>query len=296
MWRILAGVLSSVAVIAVLTNSVSAQQAPAAPQTPPSVAQPVAHTKAQYLPEMRSLTLAHDAKRPDLAVPEGDFTAGIINEPIPQWYVTPPWFGVRHPVRTLYPFQHRPLYFEDSSAERCGVSAGCLQPGVSVARFTADLLLLPCRMCQQHPNECVTAGGDCPVCCAPPKNQSGRDNVAQAEPHRPATTPPQPVVATSKVRPSPDSISSHTAAKSGKAQLSPTNSAKAQLNSPKPVAATAGESANHLPAIPRPTDSSPQQNTKPSVLTGPVKSVSAPAVQDSHLNMPPDFARHPGKR
>lgn len=263
MSRILAGLLISAVAVTFFTESTSAQQTPAAPApalgTAPPPNESSVHAVDQYLPPLRTLTLAHDDERRQLPVPEGDFVAKVVTEPIPHWYVTPPWFGARRPVRTLYPFQHRPLYFEDSAAERCGISAGCLQPGVSFARFTSDLLLLPCRICEQHPNECIPAGGDCPVCWSPPKGSKPRhagvsvpSQNLKSQPHVAAKAPPQTLKA---------------AAPSGKAQLTPAIPGRMQPDPPKPK-----------------------------VLTGPVKAVSKPASADQSLSAPPGFAKHPGKR
>jgi hypothetical protein len=169
MIRTLAGVLICSTVAVFTACAAAAQEASAPPAAPAVETTPQPHTTSMhdYLPPLRELTLSYSAPRRELRVPEGDFVASVTAEPVPTWYLTPPWLAVRRPVRTLYPFRHRPLYFEDPATERCGVSCGCLQPAVSFARFTADTLLLPCRMCQQNPNECIPAGRDCPVACPP---------------------------------------------------------------------------------------------------------------------------------
>ena len=131
----------------------------------------------QFIPPIGSVTLSRSLTRPSLPVPEGDFAADVTQEPIPMWYITPPWYSVRRPIRTLHPFEHRPLYFEDVAAERCGDSCGCLQPGVSFVKFSADLLLLPCSMCRDRPNDCIPAGRDCPIELPARKHSKPRGTV-----------------------------------------------------------------------------------------------------------------------
>ncbi|MEY3457327.1 MAG: hypothetical protein RL215_484 [Planctomycetota bacterium] len=178
--RVLAGVLIYSTTALFSLPSAAAQEA-SAPLSAPAVETaptPQAVSMDEFLPPLRELTLSYSTPRRELRVPEGDFVTNVTAEPVPAWYLTPPWFAVRRPVRTLYPFKHRPLYFEDPAAERCGVSCGCLQPAVSFARFTADTLLLPCRMCQQNPNDCIPAGRDCPVACPPPGSAKTRRSTA----------------------------------------------------------------------------------------------------------------------
>ncbi|MFM7055660.1 MAG: hypothetical protein ACKO2P_01930 [Planctomycetota bacterium] len=184
----------SVASIAVETAAV-AQEA-ANPALPPLATAPSAVTAPpagpvidQYIPPIESVTLGRSLTRPALPVPEGDFAAAATKEPIPVWYIAPPWYSVRRPNRTLYPFKHRPLYFEDVAAERCGDSWGCLQPGVSFVKFSADFLLLPCSMCRDCPNECIPAGRDCPVDLPARKHPKARSTPRKPSAASVALTP-----------------------------------------------------------------------------------------------------------
>jgi hypothetical protein len=68
---------------------------------------------------------------------------------------------------TATAFAHRPLYFEQVNAERYGHNAGCLQPAISAAHFFATIPILPYKMGQDHPNECIyTLGHSRPGDCA----------------------------------------------------------------------------------------------------------------------------------
>lgn len=60
---------------------------------------------------------------------------------------------------TATAFAHRPLYFEQVNVERYGHNAGCLQPVISAAHFFATIPILPYKMGQDHPNECLYALG-----------------------------------------------------------------------------------------------------------------------------------------
>ncbi len=67
---------------------------------------------------------------------------------------------------TATAFCHQPLYFEQVNVERYGHNAGCLQPAVSAAHFFITIPMLPYKMGQDHPCDCVyTLGhsrpGDC---------------------------------------------------------------------------------------------------------------------------------------
>jgi hypothetical protein len=53
-------------------------------------------------------------------------------------------------------FCHRPLYFNDECLERYGVRSCCCQPAASAARFYGGALLMPIRMLQQCPCDCVS--------------------------------------------------------------------------------------------------------------------------------------------
>jgi hypothetical protein len=66
--------------------------------------------------------------------------------------------------------RHRPLYFEETNAERYGyVSCGpCLQPLVSAGHFLATIPTLPYQMCVNPPCECTyTLGHYRPGSCVP---------------------------------------------------------------------------------------------------------------------------------
>ena len=67
---------------------------------------------------------------------------------------------------TATAFAHRPLYFEEVNVERYGHNAGCLQPAISAVHFFGTIPILPYKMGQDHPNECVyslghSRPGDC---------------------------------------------------------------------------------------------------------------------------------------
>jgi hypothetical protein len=64
----------------------------------------------------------------------------------------------RWPVWQGAQFCHRPLYFEEACAERCGCTC-CCAPAASAAHFFGSAILLPLRMCRQCPGSCV---------CTPP--------------------------------------------------------------------------------------------------------------------------------
>ncbi|MEY3174081.1 MAG: hypothetical protein RLZZ436_1995 [Planctomycetota bacterium] len=230
----------------------------------------------QFIPPIRTVTLSRNLQRPQLPVPEGDFVAQVTSEPIPAWYTTPPWYTVRRPNRTLYPFRHRPLYFEDVAAERCGDSCGCLQPGVSLVRFSTDFLLLPCRICQDPPNECVPAGRDCPVDAPATKRK-----VAHAPRRKSAP-------ATATLNPTPTPVPVPT----------PDSSVPVvrPVSAPEKSAAKPAEKSAEKPAA-KPAEKSPEQSVEKPVsgdLSGPVQQpegILLPAVSD--LADPPEFARHP---
>jgi hypothetical protein len=68
---------------------------------------------------------------------------------------------------TATAFAHRPLYFEQVNVERYGHNAGCLQPAFSAAHFFVTIPILPYKMGQDHPNECIyTLGHSRPGDCA----------------------------------------------------------------------------------------------------------------------------------
>lgn len=54
---------------------------------------------------------------------------------------------------------YRPLYLEDIPLERYGSSAGCLQPGLSAAKFFFGVGLLPYKTFAQKPRACVCSNG-----------------------------------------------------------------------------------------------------------------------------------------
>jgi hypothetical protein len=60
---------------------------------------------------------------------------------------------------TATAFAHRPLYFEQVNVERYGHNAGCLQPVFSAAHFFGTIPILPYKIGQDHPNECIYALG-----------------------------------------------------------------------------------------------------------------------------------------
>ena len=218
----------------------------------------------RFIPPIRSVTLSRNLQRQSLPIPEGDFVADMTAESVPAWYLTPPWYAVRRPNRTLHPFKHRPLYFEDAAAERCGDSCGCLQPGVSLVKFSADFLLLPCRMCQDHPNDYVPAGCDCPV-------EASVHKKKQPTPSRGTRQPGTAILPSSSVQ-----------------------TATPERQSVRPVT---NESA--IPPqkqVPKKVDG--RRLTGPVSLTSSERESSQeitgsplPAVSD--LDEPPEFARHP---
>lgn len=262
MFRTRTGCLLGLGILALLPlTSAGGQDSAAAPATEKvPVAGPAID---QYIPPIRSVTLSRNLQRRTLPVPEGDFVAEMTAESVPSWYLTPPWYTVRRPNRTLYPFKHRPLYFEDAAAERCGDSCGCLQPGVSLVKFSADFLLLPCRMCQDHPNDCVPAGRDCPVEAAVQK----------------------------KKQPAPSRETRHS-----EIPAPPSPSVQAAVPKHQPVKPVSSESTRKIPGqVPKmdgrrltgpvSVTNSEQQSSQPA--TG----IPLPAVSD--LAEPPEFSRHP---
>jgi hypothetical protein len=266
MFRTYTGCLLCLGTLLLLPLTVAADQEPAAPAATAEKAEkpPVAGPAIdQFVPPIRSVTLSRNLQRRSLPIPEGDFVADMTAESVPPWYITPPWYAVRRPNRTLYPFKHRPLYFEDAAAERCGDSCGCLQPGVSLAKFSADFLLLPCRMCQDHPNDCIAAGRDCPV-----------EGTVQK-----------------KMQPAP----SPRKQQSGTAVLRTPSAQKTVPDGPS-VRPVSGETSTPLPkAAPR-IDS--RRLTGPVSVTSSeqhssqaTEGIPLPAV--SELAEPPEFARHP---
>ena len=66
--------------------------------------------------------------------------------------------------RSLFPFCHNPLYFEDANMERCGIGYGCLTEMVSAGRFFGRVALLPASMVVDPPCSCVPSLGECPSC------------------------------------------------------------------------------------------------------------------------------------
>jgi hypothetical protein len=68
---------------------------------------------------------------------------------------------------TATAFAHQPLYFEEVNVERYGHNAGCLQPAFSMVHFFGTIPILPYKMGQDHPRECVyTLGHSRPGDCA----------------------------------------------------------------------------------------------------------------------------------
>jgi hypothetical protein len=239
-------------------------------QQDPAIAPPAGSVIDQYIPPIGTLTLNRTLARPALPVPEGDFATAATNEPIPACYITPPWYSVRRPNRTLYPFQHRPLYFEDVAAERCGDSCGCLQPGVSFVKFSADFLLLPCRMCQDCPNECIPAGLDCPVDLPVRRTQKPRSSgrkPASASATATATPTPEPEAKTAPVVAVVRPVSFEKSTAVDQRSLSDGSSG---LQEPEARASGGIEESRESEGI------------------------LLPAVTD--LPEPPEFARHPGRR
>ena len=63
---------------------------------------------------------------------------------------------------------YRPLYFEDIGLERYGKNVGCLQTGLSGARFFVSVAALPYKMTRRPPRSCECSNGfsrpgDCPL-------------------------------------------------------------------------------------------------------------------------------------
>lgn len=232
----------------------------------PAMAPPAGPVIDQYIPPISSLTLNRTLTRPALPVPEGDFAAAATREPIPVYYITPPWYSVRRPDRTLYPFQHRPLYFEDVAAERCGDSCGCLQPGVSFVKFSADFLLLPCRMCKDCPNKCIPAGLDCPVDMPVRKTQKPRSPG-----RKPAST-------RATLTPAPE------------ATTVPVVAAVRPVSFEKPAAVDQRSLQDGSRGLQEPAAEASGEFEE----SGEAEGILLPAVTD--LPEPPEFARHPGRR
>lgn len=234
-----------------------------------AVAPPAGPVIDQYIPPIGSLTLNRTLTRPALPVPEGDFAAAATREPIPVYYITAPWYVVRRPNRTLYPFQHRPLYFEDVAAERCGDSCGCLQPGVSFLKFSADFLLLPCRMCKDCPNECIPAGLDCPVKMPVRTTQKSRGSGRK------------PALAGATLTPAPAAtVATTVPVVAAVRPVSFEDSGAVDERSPE----DGSRGLQHPVEKPRGADESSEES----------EGKLLPAVTD--LPEPPEFARHPGSR
>ncbi|MDA1014041.1 MAG: hypothetical protein O3A00_06260 [Planctomycetota bacterium] len=70
----------------------------------------------------------------------------------------------RVPIGMHYCFYHRPLYYEDSNLERCGVSLGLYQNLVSATHFVTTTALLPYRLAAEPPQNCVWGRGECRQC------------------------------------------------------------------------------------------------------------------------------------
>lgn len=232
----------------------------------PAIAPAAGPVIDQYIPPIGSVTLSRTLTRPALPVPEGDFAAAATKEPIPVWYITPPWYSVRRPNRTLYPFQHRPLYFEDVAAERCGDSCGCLQPGVSFVKFSADFLLLPCRICKDCPNECIPAGLDCP------EDLPVRKTQKSGIPGRKAAS------------------AKGTLARAPAATAIPRVAAVRPVSFEKPVAVDQRVLQGGSHGLQEPVEKARGGVDE----AGEAEGIPLPAVTD--LQEPPEFARHPARR
>lgn len=76
---------------------------------------------------------------------------------------------IPRPTRYTVGSWHRPLYYEQSSLERCGNGIGCLQNALSGTQFLANTFTLPYRIAQQRPDCPVSTGVDCQIVSADPR-------------------------------------------------------------------------------------------------------------------------------
>ena len=74
--------------------------------------------------------------------------------------------GISPPQPDRYPivFKHRPLYYEQSQLERCGLGYGIAQNAISAGQFCMNTFLLPYHMCKTKPGCPVSSAGDCLSC------------------------------------------------------------------------------------------------------------------------------------
>ena len=59
---------------------------------------------------------------------------------------------------------HRPLYFEDANAERCGISRGCWENKIQAVCFLTRVLTLPYQLAAERADCLVCSRGDCKSC------------------------------------------------------------------------------------------------------------------------------------
>ncbi|MCA9052484.1 MAG: hypothetical protein KDA75_01540 [Planctomycetaceae bacterium] len=121
----------------------------------------LAHAASDLFKPVQAISLTsglHDREPEDLAsvaVPSGP----------PRLVWGEPWPDARLSCyRYTYPFQHRPLYFEQPNFERCGTTCGLFSPYVSAAHFAGSVVTLPLHMLLEPPWNCVSTLGDCPTC------------------------------------------------------------------------------------------------------------------------------------
>lgn len=80
-------------------------------------------------------------------------------------FLAPHHWPQRTPEAAAYQFCSRPLWYEDANVERCGETAGCLQPVVSGTYFFANSLLLPYRFAAEPQCTAVPQKQFCPPGC-----------------------------------------------------------------------------------------------------------------------------------
>lgn len=110
------------------------------------------------------LATALDTKAIDgrpLKTPD-DIAATMNAMPAEQHFTAAPWHRAQ-PIRNTFPIYHQPLYFENPNLERCGQSYGGLTEFVSVAKFAAQISVLPMQVAAQPPCRTVLALPDCPA-------------------------------------------------------------------------------------------------------------------------------------
>jgi hypothetical protein len=152
----------------------------AIPPAPAADAEPAAGAaqKVAIFPPIGRLTTNIRVKPIDRTAEDG--VPGVDEEPIPDVPedLAAEWFRAQEPIRhgisdvTMWlratsdnyqqDFYHRPLYFEDANAERCGYTYGFYQPLVSAAHFFGSVALLPYKLADQPPNKYVYATPNCP--------------------------------------------------------------------------------------------------------------------------------------